>query len=229
MKLKISEGMTEKDLDDAILNNRPFDLDSFKNYKSYTSEDVVFGSDLEVGDLIKNTECADEIDLGTVFTVEAIHYADDEDGFDDMFLTDMAIEVTDEDGNYAVLHYDIDEPVGVRVNKDTIEENIIKEIKTMKIKLTENAVSDNLPGKLDNDLQGIAQSYGGFDYKDIMNLGDRWSSMSDSDKFKIKSLVRKITKACNEYGLDPYELSVEDPEYEAYLEELVSIMSRDSF
>lgn len=66
--------MTEADLDNAILNGRPFDLASFKKYKmSGPSSDAVRADEVTVGDVITVTETSEEVNIGTKVKVLAIN------------------------------------------------------------------------------------------------------------------------------------------------------------
>lgn len=72
--------MTETELDDAISNGKPFDMGSFKKYKTPApAPGAVKVKDVRVGDIIENTESAEAVDLGTVFQVVDIR-KDDPDG-----------------------------------------------------------------------------------------------------------------------------------------------------
>lgn len=65
--------MTEEDLDYAIENGKPFDIGSFKKYKTYTDPDAIVADKVEVGDVISIDESADQVDLGTIVKVLAIN------------------------------------------------------------------------------------------------------------------------------------------------------------
>ena len=66
--------MTEADLDDAILNGKPFDLASFKKYKMGEAEDGILRADeVQVGDIINITETAEEVNRGTRVKILSIN------------------------------------------------------------------------------------------------------------------------------------------------------------
>lgn len=123
MKRMIVGGMTDAEVEDAILNERPFDLESFKRYRHgdlRKGKHPVAPSEIEVGKTYINTEDATEFDLGTKFTVLDVldrksfeklgeHAGRWESRFDYVF------KIRDEDGNVFNIHYDPDEYVGVEV------------------------------------------------------------------------------------------------------------------
>lgn len=66
--------MTEADLNRAILEGKPFDLASFKKYKSKAmSPDILTADKIEAGDIIAVTEDATEVNLGTVVKIISIN------------------------------------------------------------------------------------------------------------------------------------------------------------
>ena len=69
--------MTEADLDQAILEGKPFDLASFKKYKSKAmSPDILTADKIEAGDIIAVTEDATEVNLGTVVKIISVNDSD---------------------------------------------------------------------------------------------------------------------------------------------------------
>lgn len=65
--------MTEEDLDYAIENNKPFDLESFKKWKTPIDPSAVLAEDVKVGDVINVDEDASEVNLGTVVKILSIN------------------------------------------------------------------------------------------------------------------------------------------------------------
>lgn len=121
-KTEVEAAMTEAELDDAILNDKPFDLESFKKYKTdnLAEEGVLTGEDIKEGDTIKITEDASEVDLGTVVKVLAIN-----DPKENWIEYTFRCEVIDnagqnslEEGKEINLHFDGDEFVGILVDDE---------------------------------------------------------------------------------------------------------------
>lgn len=76
---KIEASMTEEELDKAILEGEPFDLKSFKKYKSEViGEDILRADQIEVGDKVKITEDASEVSPGTVVEILGINDPEDD-------------------------------------------------------------------------------------------------------------------------------------------------------
>lgn len=115
----ITAAMTEDDLDYAILNNKPFDLNDFKEYKIAESSDMLKGRDVEVGDIIDVEANASEVNLGTVVKVIAINDPA-EDWVDFTFKCEVLDEVGQSNpgkqalnpGDSIDLHFDADEEIG---------------------------------------------------------------------------------------------------------------------
>lgn len=79
----IESSMTEEEqLDQAILDGRPFDLNVFRKYKvdPYRAEGAVQAKDIKAGDFIVVTEDASEVDFNTVLEVFDVRY-DDPDNY----------------------------------------------------------------------------------------------------------------------------------------------------
>lgn len=82
MKRYIKAMTEEEQLNWAIENGRPFDLDTFNKYKidPYREPDAVQAKDIQIGDFICVTESADEVDLNTIVEIYDIDY-NDPDGY----------------------------------------------------------------------------------------------------------------------------------------------------
>lgn len=120
---KIQAAMTEEELDDAILEGRPFDINDFKKYKLQTAEGSITGEEVEVGDTIIVDEDASEVDLGTVVKVLAINDPG-EDWIDYTFKCEVVSNPERNDSNQSLkpgdiinLHFDADEPIGTLVTE----------------------------------------------------------------------------------------------------------------
>lgn len=110
---KIEAAMTEEELDDAILDGRPFDLNDFKKYKSPLDPDEITADQLEVGDVI-SIQDASEVNLGTVVKILAIN-----DPAENWIEYTFKCEVIEDPGKQSItvgdevlLHFDGDEGVG---------------------------------------------------------------------------------------------------------------------
>ena len=68
----IKAAMTEEDLDYAILNDKPFDLESFKKYKTPVDPDAILAGNVQVGDIIE-ISTNEQVNEGTVVRVLAIN------------------------------------------------------------------------------------------------------------------------------------------------------------
>lgn len=125
MKRMIVGGMTDAEVEDAILNGKPYDLDSFRRYRWSDSgqqfrQNAVMPSEIQVGKTYINTEDASEFDLGTKFIVLDIL---DPKSFEDLdertgrweSRFDYVFKIKDENGKVFNIHYDDDEYVGVEV------------------------------------------------------------------------------------------------------------------
>ena len=121
--------MTEAELDDALLSGKPFDLASFKKYKTGAEEEGLIKADeVQVGDIIVNTEDASELNLGTkvevldviqpgewtdyVFHVRLLESPDTDYWYHGDPYKHMAAQPGDE----MDLHFDADEYVGIKLN-----------------------------------------------------------------------------------------------------------------
>ena len=117
------------DLVDALLNNKPFDYDRFHEYWEAfhePEEGAIKASEVKVGDVIKNTEDASEINIGDEFRVNRIEK--DTDDISDYITFDYVFFVTMLSGDYegaeCTLHYMKDEYVGVPVSAVTASTRI---------------------------------------------------------------------------------------------------------
>ena len=110
--------MTEEEmLDDAILNGRPFDLNTFNKYKvdPYRAKGAVKAADLEVGDIIQVTEDASEINCPSPeIEIMDIRY-DDPDEFGHDCITFYCYD--NETGDEYTLHFWPEEYVGPIIAK----------------------------------------------------------------------------------------------------------------
>lgn len=110
----IKASMTEEELDTAILEGRPFDLESFKKYKMTYDASVVYGKDIKIGDVINVDEDASEVNLGTVVEVIDINNPAEnwiEFTFKCKVVSDPGKQSIEE-GDIIELHFDGDEAVG---------------------------------------------------------------------------------------------------------------------
>ena len=107
--------MTYEETEDAILNNEPFDIDSFKAYTGDIGEGQVKASQLEVGDTFSISN-ADIVDYGTILKVLSINDPADP-GFDYTFhcqilqLPERSF-MTLQPGDTVDIWYDADEYAG---------------------------------------------------------------------------------------------------------------------
>lgn len=108
------------DLVDALLNNKPYDYERFHEYWEtfhQPEEGAIKAQEVKVGDVIKNTEDASEINIGDEFRVVTI--GRDEDAIGDYITFDFVFHVMmlsgDYEGTECDLHYMKDEYVGVLV------------------------------------------------------------------------------------------------------------------
>lgn len=85
-------------------------------------------------------------------------------------------------------------------------------------------LKESLPSRLNLNLEDFAQTYGGIDYKDIINLSSCWDNLNSEKKNRIKKLNSEIRKACKETMMDAYELAQEYPEDKANCDELVKLI-----
>ena len=115
---KVEAAMTEEELDDAILNNKPFDLESFKKWKNPVDPDAVQAQEVKIGDVI-DVEDASEVNLGTVVEVLAIN--DPAESWIDYTFRCKVIEEDGgmqniEPGSIIDLHFAEGEPIGYSVS-----------------------------------------------------------------------------------------------------------------
>ena len=106
---------TEKELDDAILNGRPFDIDTFRKYKvdPYRAEGALKAGEIQEGDIIEVTESAAEVDYGTQVQIIRIDTSDP-DGYS--FSNDPVITFEVWDGSSTFnMHFWPDEYVGPKI------------------------------------------------------------------------------------------------------------------
>lgn len=109
--------MTEDELNQAILDGRPFDIDTFNKYKidPYRAKGAVKSADLEVGDIIRVTEDASEIDCPSPeIEIMNIRY-DDPDEYGHDCITFYCYD--NETGDDYTLHFWPDEWVGPIIAK----------------------------------------------------------------------------------------------------------------
>ena len=111
--------MTEEDLDYAIENGKPFDLESFRKWKMPpVPEGTIYAKDVKVGDIISVEEDASEVNLGT--TVEILAINDPAESW--IEYTFKCKIVSDPGGQQLTagdeidLHFDGDEPIGPLVD-----------------------------------------------------------------------------------------------------------------
>lgn len=115
--LSVHASMDLEDLEDAVLNGRPFERDEFNEYwDAYhqPEEGAITADEVEEHDIIENTEDASEVDIGDVFHVNSIvsHPAGTWEDFDYEF--DVTLLNGNYKGDHVKLHYMADEYVGVR-------------------------------------------------------------------------------------------------------------------
>lgn len=111
MKKWIKAAMDPDEVVDAIYNDKPFDFDSYQEYAQAFNDhdpDAIKAQDVRVGDVINNTESAEELDLGDVFVVDEIYT--DREGWDYVFRIHV---LTLEEHPSWELHFMTDEYVGV--------------------------------------------------------------------------------------------------------------------
>lgn len=108
--------MTEEEmLDDAILNGRPFDIDTFSKYKvdPYRAKGALKAGEIQEGDIIEVTEDASEVDYGTQVQIIRIDTSDP-DGYS--FSDDPVITFEVRDGSSTFnMHFWPDEYVGPKI------------------------------------------------------------------------------------------------------------------
>lgn len=115
MKRYIRTSMTPDEVIDAIYNNKPFDEESYEEYIEpfhETAEGAIQAKDIRVGDRIRNTECAEEIDINDIFVVEKIERNVPGPWKDWDYTFTVRMESLADEPVYDI-HYDADEYVGV--------------------------------------------------------------------------------------------------------------------
>lgn len=114
---EIKGGMTKEELDDAILNDKPFDLSSFKKYKIQKDPEALLAQDVEVNDVIDLEFDASEVNLGTVVQVLSIN--DPSESWADFTfrctVLDPSKGQSTKEGDEITLHFDTDDEVGYLV------------------------------------------------------------------------------------------------------------------
>ena len=116
MKRYVKSSMTPEEIVDAIYNNKPFDAESYDEYAVAFHDGpdprAIKAKQVRIGDIIKNTENAEEIDLNDIFKVKKIMR--NVDGWDYVFVARI---LTLEGMPVWELHYEEDEYVGIRINE----------------------------------------------------------------------------------------------------------------
>lgn len=118
-----SASMTPDEVVDAIYNNKPFDNESYNEYASVFNQPAagaIKAKDIRVGDIIKNTECAEELDLGDIFVVKKI--TQNAPGWEDWDYTFTVKVMTLRDRPTIDIHYEADEYVGTDASDESIHE-----------------------------------------------------------------------------------------------------------
>ena len=119
MKRYVRSSMTPEELVDAVYNNKPYDIESYNEYvqtfRKGPDPEAIKAQKVRIGDIIKNTESAEELDLGDVFKVKKIEK--DVDGWDYVFTVRV---LTLEGKPIWELHYEEDEYVGIRINEEDV-------------------------------------------------------------------------------------------------------------
>ena len=112
----VEAAMSNEDVEYAILNDKPFDLDSFKNYIGENHEGEIRADQLEVGDIFR-TNSAEVVDYGTVLKVLGINEPGVADDYFDYTLRCEVVEPASDRssskaGDEVSIWYDADEYVG---------------------------------------------------------------------------------------------------------------------
>lgn len=122
----VHASMDLEDLEDALLKGKAMEAEAFDEYFNAYHEpekDAIAARDVKVGDFIRNTECAEEIDIGDVFEVIEISSPKEDSNpiwreFDYVF---HILDHTNQPPFAMDLHYMADELVGVRVDRSAVE------------------------------------------------------------------------------------------------------------
>lgn len=113
----VKAGMTDEDVEDAILNGRPFDLESFNRFSGQDNhEGELLASDIEVGDIFQINN-SDIVDYGTILKVLSINDPEIADPYFDYTFRCEVVEPADEKsssevGDIREISFDKDEYVG---------------------------------------------------------------------------------------------------------------------
>lgn len=111
----ITAALTEGELDNAIENNKAFDLASFTEYKNLDDFGAVIAKDVQVGDVIE-IDSAEEVNLGTVVKILSINDPDLMVSWSDFVFHCEIVNnddtTTSSEGDLVDLHFLADEPVG---------------------------------------------------------------------------------------------------------------------
>lgn len=111
---EINAAMSEDELDDAILQGKPFDIASYKAWKEELDPDAITAEKVEVDDVINVDLDASEVNLGTVVEIIAIN--DPKENWIDYTFRCKVVEDPGgqaiEKGSIIDLHFDAEEPVG---------------------------------------------------------------------------------------------------------------------
>ena len=117
MKRYIRSNYDLEDLEHAILHDDPFSAEEFEEYWDAYHEpnaDAIQAKDVRKGDIIVNTECAEEMDINDIFLVESI---DKPSGIWEDFDVTFNIKNLSKDEMDQDIHYMDDEYVGVVVDE----------------------------------------------------------------------------------------------------------------
>lgn len=115
--------MTPEELVDAVYNNKPFDRDSYDEYAEafhQPAEGAIKAKDIKIGDIIRNTESAEELDLDDIFVVKKI--TKNAPGWEDWDYTFTVKVMTLKDRPTVDIHYEANEYVGVDASGEEIHE-----------------------------------------------------------------------------------------------------------
>lgn len=121
---KKNEAMTDDDVEWAILNDKPFELDAFKHFSQPSVNELkaygaIQAKDIKVGDCFQTDFDQEEVDLGTLIRVDNIKESDAawKPYCDTTFI------VTDlDDGSKLELHYNDEDFIGFKVDPNNEDE-----------------------------------------------------------------------------------------------------------
>ena len=110
----IKSSMTPQEVNDAIEQNKPFNIRDYTEYfdPPHDSE-ALLPSEIEIGREYINTEDASEFNIGTQFKVLDIVPESEREDWEMQF--DYVFKVQTADGNVFNIHYDSEDYVGVLV------------------------------------------------------------------------------------------------------------------